>query len=84
MTFGRGPLVLGTFGRGPWDMVHLDMVLPHPILRSLGRGLRTPLSFGHGPWTPCLWTSSSDISHPSHSPSTHTSRYGVCLVSVII
>ncbi|KAL5040666.1 hypothetical protein RTP6_007653, partial [Batrachochytrium dendrobatidis] len=42
------------------------------------------MSFGHGPWTPCLWTSSSDISHPSHSPSTHTSRYGVCLVSVII
>ncbi|EGF79149.1 hypothetical protein BATDEDRAFT_32090 [Batrachochytrium dendrobatidis JAM81] len=60
MTFGRGPLVLGTFGRGPWDMVHLDMVLPHPILRSLGRGLRTPcLSdmvlghrvFGHHPRT---------------------------------
>ncbi|KAL5040675.1 hypothetical protein RTP6_007661 [Batrachochytrium dendrobatidis] len=59
MTFGRGPLVLGTFGRGPWDMVHLDMVLP-PILQSSGRGLRTPcLSdmvlghrvFGHHPRT---------------------------------
>ncbi|EGF79612.1 hypothetical protein BATDEDRAFT_31803 [Batrachochytrium dendrobatidis JAM81] len=73
MTFGRGPLVLGTFGRGPWDMVHLDMVLPPPIL---GTWPSDTMSFGHGPWTPCLWTSSSDISHfPIHpTPPRHIPR----------
>ncbi|KAK6091333.1 hypothetical protein MT418_008153 [Batrachochytrium dendrobatidis] len=57
-----------TFGRGP--LVHLDMVLPHPILQSLGRGLRTlylrtwsldtvslDIILGHFP-----------LPHPSHSP----------------
>ncbi|KAK6091402.1 hypothetical protein MT418_008067 [Batrachochytrium dendrobatidis] len=66
-----------TFGRGP--LVHLDI-----WTWSLGHGpfghgppsSSDPPVLGHGPWTPCLWTSSSDISHfPIHpTPPRHIPR----------
>ncbi|KAK6091054.1 hypothetical protein MT418_008378 [Batrachochytrium dendrobatidis] len=86
MTFGTcGPLVHldiwtwslghGPFGHGPPSDPPVLGTWPSDTVSSdMVLGHRV---FGHHPRT-------FPLPHPSHSPSTHTSRYGVCLVSVII
>ncbi|KAK6091327.1 hypothetical protein MT418_006359 [Batrachochytrium dendrobatidis] len=84
MTFGRGPLVHldiwtwslghGPFGHGPPSDPPVLGTWPSDTVSSDMSS--DTMSFGHGPWTPCLWTSSSDISHfPIHpTPPRHIPR----------